>query len=109
MRHTGTVLVLLIAAAAAAAWGQRERLAPARDLPTWEYRMLAPPEIGKGRYKQVEWDMVQSMGAQGWELVSVTSWVIHNDEHNGSLNEAPKVTTQNYLAYYFKRQRPVER
>ncbi|MBI5083971.1 MAG: hypothetical protein HZB13_05165 [Acidobacteria bacterium] len=110
MRHAALLyLVAGLVAGAALVWGQRERLAPAREIPTWEYRALAPQEMGKGRYQQVSWDMVQSLGAQGWELVGVTSWVIRNDEHLGSLDAPPKVVTQNYVAYYFKRQRPMER
>lgn len=109
MRRTGLYLLLAVTAAAALVWGQRERLAPARQIPTWEYRTLAPEELGRGRYQQASWDKVQALGAQGWELVGVTPWVIRNDEQAGSMDAPPKVVTQNYVAYYFKRQRPMER
>jgi len=107
-------LLLVLCLSAAALFAQRDRLAPPANLPTWEYRVLAPQEIAVGVYKQVEWYEVESLGAQGWELVSAASWVLRNDEHKvdpkrGQMEVAPKIVTQSYLAYYFKRQRPVPR
>jgi len=105
---------LLFALFTALVFAQRDRLAPPPNLPTWDYRVLAPQETAIGVYKQVDWYEVESLGSQGWELVSVSSWVLRNDEHRtepklGELKSAPRLVTQNYLAYYFKRPRPVPR
>lgn len=99
---------LVTAAALAVAvllFAQREQLAPPRGVAPWEYRALLPQEIGPGMYRQVDWFQVLEMGNQGWELVSVTPYVIRNDERKYRNEENPRVVTQNYLAYYFKRQR----
>lgn len=93
------------AAAAALLLAQRDTLAPPRGVAPWEYRALLPQEIGPGVYRQVEWFQVVEMGNQGWELVSVTPYVIRNDERKYKGEENPRIVTQNYLAYYFKRQR----
>lgn len=93
------------AAAAALLLAQRHSLAPPRGVAPWEYRALLPQEIGPGVYRQVEWFQVVEMGNQGWELVSVTPYVIRNDERKYKGEENPRIVTQNYLAYYFKRQR----
>ncbi len=86
-------------------FAQRERMAPPRGTAAWEYRALTPPEIAPGVFRQVEpWD-VQALGDQGWELVSVVPWVIRNDERKYKGEENPRVITQSYLAYYFKRQK----
>ena len=65
-------ITLCLALAGLLVWGQRARDAmPHPNTPTWEYRSLVPEEISVGHYKQVEWFDVQSLGLQGWELVSV--------------------------------------
>ncbi|MBI4890426.1 MAG: hypothetical protein HY821_07350, partial [Acidobacteria bacterium] len=71
---------LTLIAAGAVLWGQRERFAPSQEVATWEYRALIPQEVAPGSYRQVEFFDVMRMGDQGWELVSVTPWVIRNDE-----------------------------
>jgi hypothetical protein len=68
-----------------------------------------PQETGPGVYRQVEWFDVTSLGDQGWELVSVTPWIIRNDERKYKTEETPKVITQNYMAYYFKRAKTLQR
>ncbi|MGJ5819432.1 hypothetical protein [Paludibaculum fermentans] len=96
--------------AAVLVWAQRDRgIAPSRDLPTWEYRHLQPQEIAPGAYQQVDWNLVISMGAQGWELVNVTPWVLRNDLHQQGKEGEPKLVTQNYMAFYFKRLRAEQR
>lgn len=109
MRQRALAWVVCLAAAAALVWGQRERIAPNREIATWEYRSLVPQEISPGVYHQVEWFNVTALGDQGWELVSVTPWVIRNDERKYKAEEMPKVITQNYMAYYFKRPRTIQR
>lgn len=96
--------------AAVLVWAQRDRgVAPPRELPTWEYRQLQPQEVGPGEFKQVDWYQVTAMGAQGWELVGVTPWVLRNDVHKPAKDGEQKLVTQNYVAYVFKRQRPEQR
>ncbi len=109
MRNRAWIWFVCLAAAAALVWGQRERLAPRPEVATWEYRSLVPQETGPGAYRQVEWLDVTLLGGQGWELVSVTPWVIRNDERKYKAEESPKVITQNYMAYYFKRPRSLQR
>lgn len=89
-------------------WSQSQR-APAAYLTMWEYKTLLPQETAPGLYAQVDWSDVQALGNQGWELVGVTSYVIHNDEHAGKSEGMPVVVTQNYQAFYFKRPRPPQR
>ncbi|WP_321477998.1 hypothetical protein [uncultured Paludibaculum sp.] len=96
--------------AAVLVWAQRDRgVAPPRELPTWEYLHLQPQEIGVGEYQQVSWYQVTALGAQGWELISVTPWVLRNDLHKPQKEGESRLVTQNYVAYYFKRQRPEQR
>ena len=96
-------MIVTAVACAALLLAQRERMAPAREVASWEYRALIPREYAPGQYAQVEWYDVMAMGDQGWELVSVAPWVIRNDERKYHKEEQPRVITQNYLAYYFKR------
>jgi hypothetical protein len=109
MRNLAIAAFVCLAAAVALVWGQREQFAPSRDTPTWEYRALLPQETRPGVYTQVDWFNVVSLGSQGWELVSVTPYVIRNDERQYKSDETPKVVTQNYLAYYFRRPRVLQR
>lgn len=92
-------------------WPQRNHdAAPPRDVATWEYRELRPQEVGPGAYQQVDFYQVSSLGAQGWELVSVTPYVLRNDLHEPpQKNGESKLVTQNYFAYTFKRRRPEQR
>jgi hypothetical protein len=49
------------------------------------------------------------MGEQGWEMVGVVPFVLHNDERIYKEQGTTRVVTQNYLAYYFKRPRQPQR
>lgn len=109
MRNLAIAGFVCLAAAGVLVWGQRDQFAPSRETPTWEYRSLLPQETSPGIYRQVEWFNVTSLGSQGWELVSVTPYVIRNDERQYRSEEMPKVITQNYVAYYFKRPRTLQR
>ncbi len=106
--RSGRVWVLCLFAAGAVLWGQRERFAPSQEVATWEYRSLVPQEVAPGSYRQVDWYDVTRMGEQGYELVSVTPWVIRNDERLYK-DTAPKVITQNYMAYYFKKPKALQK
>jgi|WetSurMetagenome_2_1015567.scaffolds.fasta_scaffold323679_2 hypothetical protein len=89
-------------------WPQSQR-APSANVTTWEYKVLLPQETTPGQFAQVQWNDVQSLGNQGWELVGVTSYVIHNDERPGENMGMPVLVTQNYQAFYFKRPRAPQR
>jgi hypothetical protein len=101
MRNT-VVAVLCLSAAAWLVWAQRT-IQPPEPAP-WEFRALFPHELGPGRYRHVEQYEVESLCRRGWELVSVTPWVIRNEERG--TKDSSVIVTQNYLAYFFKRPRP---
>jgi hypothetical protein len=104
-----TWIVLAVCGALLLISAQRERLAPPPQTTTYEYRALVPQEAGPGRFIQVEWYQVQAMGEQGWEMVGVVPFVLHNDERIYKEQGTTRVVTQNYLAYYFKRPRQPQR
>lgn len=81
---------------------QQNRPRPAGEHPQWEVKVLHPQEISAGRYMQVRPYELDNMAAEGWELVSMTEFVLRNEEHQGPNNERPMVT-QAYLSYAFKR------
>ena len=65
-------------------------------------RVLHPHEVAAGRYVQVRPYEIDQMAGEGWELVSVSTFVLRNEEHEGPKGERP-VVTQAYLSYAFKR------
>jgi hypothetical protein len=73
-----------------------------KDYPEWEVKELHPHEVAAGRYIQVRPYELDNMAAEGWELVSVTTYVLRNEEHEGLKGERP-IVTQAYLSYAFKR------
>lgn len=75
-----------------------------RPYPEWDVKVLHPHEIAAGRYAQVRPYELDQTAAEGWELVSVTPFVMRNEEHEGPKGERPMVT-QVYLSYSFKRLR----
>lgn len=75
-----------------------------RPYPEWEVKVLHPHEIAAGRYAQVRPYELDQTAADGWELVSVTPFVMRNEEHEGPKGERPMVT-QVYVSYSFKRLR----
>ena len=103
MKTAAWILGMMLCGALLSA--QRERMAPPRGAAAWEYRALLPRETAPGVFRQVDAWEVAALGEQGWELVSVTPWVIRNDERKYKGEENPRVVTQSYLAYYFKRQK----
>lgn len=72
--------------------------------PEWEVTVLHPHEISVGRYAQVRPYELDRAASEGWELVSVTPFVMRNEEHEGPKGERPMVT-QVYQSYAFKRLR----
>jgi hypothetical protein len=99
------VLSLTMAMAAAAlVWAQQTRSpAPAAYVP-YEVRSIFPRETSPAMYEQVSQQEIQSLAAQGWELVGVVPFVYRNEERGTASNNKPAVT-QTYPAYFFKRAR----
>jgi len=98
--------LILIGAAAAprptALARQRERVVA----PAYEVRSLLPHETAPAQYQQVDVREMQSLAADGWELVAVVPYIYKNEER-GTPDMAPRpMVTQTYPAYYFKRLRP---
>lgn len=103
-----TLAVLLtLVAALMTAQSQTSRVRPFSrnpDYPEWEVKVLHPHEIAAGRYAQVRPYELDQAAADGWELVSVSPFVMRNEEHEGPKGERPMVT-QVYVSYSFKRLR----
>ena len=96
------ILGLAVALGAAAfVWAQQAK-APAAVYAQYEVRSVFPRETSPAMYEQVPAQEVQSLAAQGWELVSVVPYVYRNEERGNALNNKPAVT-QTYPAYFFKR------
>jgi hypothetical protein len=104
MKRIAFGVALVLFAASFWLWGQRSPRTPlSEDANIWEYRWMLPRELGRGRYMQVDLWEVESLGRQGWELVSAVPWVLRNDERGPKGEEY--VVTQSYVAYFFKRPR----
>jgi hypothetical protein len=96
-----TILVLTLGAAAIAVlMAQRER--PPVYAP-YEFKALLPREVSPAQYQQADQRELESIGEQGWELVSVVPYIYKNEER-GSVTLSPRpIVTMTYPAYYFKR------
>ena len=99
MRRTILISVLGVMAIALL-WAQRERgpiYAP------YEFKALLPREVSPAQYQQADQRELESIGEQGWELVSVVPYIIKNEER-GSVTLSPRpIVTMTYPAYFFKR------
>ena len=84
-------------------WAQQTK-APAAVYAQYEVHSVFPRETSPAMYEQVSQQELQSLAAQGWELVSVVPYVYRNEERGPALNNKPAVT-QTYPAYFFKRLR----
>ena len=93
--------MMVLIAAVAIVWAQQSK-APAAVYAQYEVRSVFPRETSPATYEQVSQQELQSMAAQGWELVSVTPYVYRNEERGTASNNKPAVT-QTYPAYFFKR------
>ena len=70
----------------------------------WEVKALMPREVSPARYVQVPSSDLERLAADGWQLVSVTPYVILNEERGP---EGRKIAvTQTYPAYFFQRPKP---
>jgi len=101
MRRIIALSVVALAAALLYAQQQRESLHP-----SYEMMSALPREMAPGQYAQVDPNTLQSLSAQGWELVSAVPFIYRNEEHdNGQMHGPKPVVTQVYPAYYFRRPR----
>ena len=96
-----TILVLTLGAITIALlMAQRERspvYAP------YECKSVLPREVSPAQYQQADQRELESIGEQGWELVSVVPYIIKNEER-GSVTLSPRpIVTMTYPAYFFKR------
>ncbi len=68
-----------------------------------------PEESSSGKFAQVDPYQLQSLAAEGWQLVSVAPYAYRNEGAPGASNLAsappPPLVTQVYLAYFFQRSR----
>jgi hypothetical protein len=96
------VLILL---ASACVWAQRERVNSAPEPVRIEMRSVFPREVTPGKYEQVDVRTLQSLGDQGWELVSVMPYIYRNEERGPEMQGPKPVVTQTCPAYFFKRVR----
>ncbi len=98
----GFILIGISGALALLVWAQRERAVA----PAYEVRSLLPHETAPAQYQQVDVREMQTLAADGWELVAVVPYIYKNEER-GTPDMAPRpMVTQTYPAYYFKRIRP---
>ena len=104
MKRNVFVSMALAMAAVAIVWAQQTK-APTTVYAQYEVRSVFPRETSPAMYEQVAQQELQSLAAQGWELVSVVPYVYRNEERGPALNNKPAVT-QTYPAYFFKRLRP---
>jgi len=103
MKRIIVMSLTLAMAAAAFVWAQPTK-SPAPAYPQYELRSVFPRETSPALYEQVSQQEIQSLAAQGWELVSVVPFVYRNEERGIAVNNKPAVT-QTYPAYFFKRVR----
>jgi len=101
MKRNIFVGVALAMAAGAILWAQQTK-APTTVYAQYEVRSVFPRETSPAMYEQVSQQELQSLAAQGWELVSVTPYIYRNEERGNASNNKPAVT-QTYPAYFFKR------
>jgi hypothetical protein len=75
----------------------------------YELLSVYPQESGSGEFSQVDPAQLQSLSAEGWQLVSVAPYAYRNEGAPGAANQAtappPPLVTQVYLGYFFQRSR----
>lgn len=72
--------------------------------PPWEVKAVFPQELSPARYTQVPASQLRRLAADGWQLVSVTPFVLLNEERGPE--ERKLAVTQTYPAYFFHRPKP---
>ena len=81
------------------------RIAAPANRTAYEFLSVFPAETAPGQYQQVPDAQLQQLAAQGWELVSVSTFVLRNEEHDSGDLYPRTVVTQAYPAYFLKRLR----
>jgi hypothetical protein len=74
----------------------------------YEMMSVFPQETGNGQFAQVDPAQLQSLSAEGWQLVSVAPYAYRNEGHGAPVEATlppPPLVTQVYLAYFFQRSR----
>jgi hypothetical protein len=74
----------------------------------YEMMSVFPQEAGNGAFDQVDPAQLQSLSADGWQLVSVAPYAYRNEGHATTADATvppPPLVTQVYLAYFFQRSR----
>ena len=82
-------------------WAQQTKTAAPAHV-QYEVHSVFPRQTSPAMYEQVPQQELETLAAQGWELVSVMPYVYRNEERGTALNDKPAVT-QTYPAYFFKR------
>ena len=97
--------------------GQARRTGPGRAVggstqapvfAPYEMMSVFPQEAGNGEFTQVDPAQLQSLSADGWQLVSVAPYAYRNEGHTAATDATlppPPLVTQVYLAYFFQRSR----
>ena len=101
MKRIIVLSIALLTAALAFDWAQQSK-SPAAVYAQYEVHSVFPRETSPAMYEQVSQQELQTLASQGWELVSVTPFVVRNEERGSAANNKPAVT-QSYPAYFFKR------
>jgi len=75
----------------------------------YEVLSVFPEESSAGEFAQVDPNQLQSLAAEGWQLVSVAPYAYRNEGAPGAPSQASSppapLITQVYLAYFFQRSR----
>jgi len=100
MKRNIALSFILAVAAAMVIWAQTK--GSTTVYAQYEVRSVFPRETSPAMYEQVSQQELQTLASQGWELVSVTPFVVRNEERGNAANNKPAVT-QSYPAYFFKR------
>jgi hypothetical protein len=102
MKHAILPLALFAILAYAQQQQPRPKSAGPQQYPEWEVKVVHPHEVAAGRYQQVRPYELDTLAQEGWELVSMSEYVLRNEEREGLKGERPMVT-QAYHSYAFKR------
>lgn len=97
--------------------GQQRRVGPGRAVgggaqasvfAPYEMMSVYPAELSNGEFEQVDPAQLQSLSADGWQLVAVAPYAYRNEGHAVTAQPTeppPPLVTQVYLAYFFQRSR----
>lgn len=92
------VLLVVVAVPLSLLLGQRQKIS---EPPPFEYRALLPHEFKPGQFQLVDRHEIERLSRQGWELVSMSPFVLLNEEHKKGTESG--TLTQVYNSYHFRR------